>query len=217
MIFQPNSKLLMIGDSITDCGRARPVGDMWPKGALGDGYVGFVAALLDARYPAHNFRVFNMGLNGNTVMDLKARWQTDVLDLKPDWLSICIGISDVWSQFSRPQMAEKHVPLEHYTQTLDALVTKTKPLCKGLILMTPYYIEPNRSEPVRTMMDTYGIAVRQIAEKQQAIFVDTQAVFDALLTQTHSSAFAWDRVHSNQAGHMALARAFLQSVEYEWE
>lgn len=114
-------------------------------------------------------------------------------------------------------MTEKHVPLEHYTRTLDDLVTETKPILKGLILMTPYYIEPNRSEPVRTMMDEYGAVVRQIAEKHQAILVDPQAVFDALLIQTHSSAFAWDRVHANQAGHMALARAFLQSVEYEWE
>lgn len=84
MIIHPNSKLLMIGDSITDCGRTRPIGDIWPKNALGDGYVSFVAALLSARYPAHRIRVLNMGINGNTVMDLKARWQTDVLNPKPD-------------------------------------------------------------------------------------------------------------------------------------
>lgn len=114
-------------------------------------------------------------------------------------------------------MAEKHVSLEHYAQTLDELVTETKPLCKGVILMTPYYIEPNRSEPARAMMDEYGAAVRQIAEKHRAILVDTQAVFEVLLTQTHSSALAADRVHPSQAGHMALARAFLQSVGYEWE
>lgn len=217
MIIHPNSKLLMIGDSITDCGRARPIGDIWPKSALGDGYVSFVAALLSARYPAHRIRVLNMGINGNTVMDLKARWQTDVLDLKPDWLSICIGGNDAFLPFAFPQLAEKQVSLEHYAQTLDKLVTETKPLCKGLILMTPYYAEPNRSEPVRARMDTYGAAVRQIAKKHQTILVDTQAAFDVLLTQAHSSAYALDRVHPNQAGHMVLARAFLQSVEYEWE
>ena len=114
-------------------------------------------------------------------------------------------------------IAEKYVPLDKYMQTLDELVTTTKPMLKGVILMTPYYIEPNRAEPVRAMMDEYGAAVRQVAEKHQAVFVDTQAAFDEVLTQTHSSALAWDRVHPNHAGHMILARAFLQAVGFEWE
>ncbi|MEJ2749771.1 MAG: SGNH/GDSL hydrolase family protein [Anaerolineae bacterium] len=216
MIIQSNSKLLMIGDSITDCERGRPIGDIWP-GALGNGYVNFVDALLMARYPAHHIRVVNMGVNANTVMDLKARWQTDVLDLKPDWLSICIGINDVWWQFAMPHGVEKHIPLDKYSQTLDELVTVTKPTLKGMILMTPYYIEPNRSEPVRAMMDEYGTAVRQIAEKHQAVLVDTQAAFDEVLSQVHSSALATDRVHPTQAGHMILARAFVRAIGYEWE
>jgi lysophospholipase L1-like esterase len=98
MIIQPNSKLLFIGDSITDSDRARPVGEIWP-GALGKGYVNLVDALLMARYPSHHIRVVNMGLGANTVMDLKERWQTDVHDREPDWLSIGIGINEVWWQF----------------------------------------------------------------------------------------------------------------------
>jgi len=96
-------------------------------------------------------------------------------------------------------------------------VTKTKPKLKGVILMTPYYIEPDRAEPIRAMMDKYGAAVRQLAEKHQAVLVDTQAAFDEVLTQAHSSAYAWDRVHVNPAGHMILARAFLRAIGYEWE
>ena len=217
MKIQPNSKLLMIGDSITDCDRARPVGEIWPVGALGNGYVNFVDALLIARYPAHHIRVVNMGQGGDTVMDLKARWQTDVLDLKPDWLSIGIGINDVLWQFAMPHIREKHIPIEQYSLALDELVTSTKPMLKGLILMTPFYIEPNRAEPLRAMMDEYSAAVRQIAEKHQAILVDTQAAFDAVLPQTHSSALALDRVHPTQGGHMILARAFVQALGYEWD
>lgn len=217
MILHPGSKLLMIGDSVTDCDRARPVGEIWPPNPLGNGYVNFVDALLKARYPAHNIRVVNMGEGGNTVMDLKARWQTDVLDLKPDWLSIGIGINDVWWRFAMPHIAEKPVPLDLYTQTLDRLVAETKPILKGVILITPYYIEPDRSEPVRAMMDEYGAAVREVAKKHQAVLVDTQAAFDELLPGIHSSALATDRVHPTQAGHMVIARAFLQAVGYAWE
>jgi len=217
MIIQPNSKLLFIGDSITDAERTRPVGEIWP-GALGKGYVSLVDALLIARYPSHHIRTVNMGIGAETVMDLKARWQTDVLDLKPDWLSIGIGINDVWWQFLAPHVTEKHIPLDVYSQTLDELVTSTKPMLKGVILMTPYYIEPDKSEPVRAMMDQYGAAVKQIAEKHQAIFVDTQAAFDEVLQYEHSSAFALDRVHPNNlSGHMILARAFVRAIGYEWE
>src|SRR5712664_4092770 len=86
----PRSKLVMVGDSITDAGRARPVGE--GRGdALGKGYVMMVEALLGAVYPDQWIRIVNQGISGNTVRDLKARWQTDVLDLAPDWVSIMIG------------------------------------------------------------------------------------------------------------------------------
>ena len=95
----------MIGDSVTDCERLRPIGEGLFD-ALGRGYVSMVDGLLMARYPAHRIRVVNMGVSGNTVRDLQKRWQTDVMDLKPDWLSVCIGINDVWRQFDTPLQTE---------------------------------------------------------------------------------------------------------------
>jgi len=108
MKIEPKTKLLMIGDSITDVGRARPIGE-GRNDELGKGYVSFVDALLNSVYPQAAIRVINMGISGNTVRDLKARWQTDVLNLKPDWLSIMIGINDVWRQFDSPKQTEHHV------------------------------------------------------------------------------------------------------------
>jgi lysophospholipase L1-like esterase len=69
---------------------------------LGTGYVSLVDSLLRAAYPQGRIRMVNMGTSGNTVRDLAERWQTDVLDLEPDWLSIMIGINDVWRQFDSP-------------------------------------------------------------------------------------------------------------------
>jgi lysophospholipase L1-like esterase len=212
----PNSKLVMMGDSITDCDRARPIGEGGAD-AFGNGYVSLVEALLTSRYPADRIRVVNMGISGNTVLDLKSRWQTDVIDLKPDWLSVCIGINDVWRQFETPGKIQWQVPLDEYARTLEDLVRVTRPMLKGLVLMTPYFIEPNRAEPMRARMDEYGAAVRQIAGQYQALLVDTQAAFDTLLAHLHPMNLAFDRVHPNRAGHMALARAFLQAVGYEWE
>lgn len=210
-----NSKLVMIGDSITDCGRARPVGEGLFE-ALGKGYVSLVDALLGATCPQLGIRVVNVGSSGNTVRDLKARWQSDVLDLRPDWLSIMIGINDVWRQFDLPRQKEQHVGLEEYGKTLDELVARTRPGLKGLVLMTPYFIEPNKADAMRARMDQYGAAVKQTAARHGALFVDVQAAFDQVLAYCHPMSLAWDRVHPNQTGHMIIARAFLQAVGYQW-
>jgi lysophospholipase L1-like esterase len=215
MHIQPKSKLVMIGDSITDCGRAHPVGEGLFD-ALGTGYVSLVEGLLTARYPAHGIRVVNMGVSGNTVRDLQGRWQSDVLDLRPDWLSLFIGINDVWRQFDSPLQPEGHVSREEYTRTLETLVRTTRPTLKGLILMTPYFIEPHRADGMRAMMDDYGAVVRRLADAHDALLVDTQAAFDAVLQHLHPMALAWDRVHPTRTGHMILARAFLQAIDYEW-
>jgi lysophospholipase L1-like esterase len=215
MKIHPNSKLLMIGDSITDCGRARPIAEA-NGDALGNGYVSLVNACITASTPQANIRMVNMGISGNTVRDLAARWKSDVLALNPDWLSIMIGINDVWRQFDSWLQRESHVDLEEYHQTLEKLIQTTKPHLKGLVLMTPYFIEPNRANPMRARMDEYGAVVCDLAVSHGAILVDTQAAFDEVLSELHPMALAADQVHPNLTGHMILARAFLKAVGYTW-
>jgi len=210
-----NEKLVLIGDSITDCGRKQPVGEGRDE-AFGRGYVAQVNALLTSGYPELHIRVVNTGISGNTVRSLKARWQRDVLDLAPDWLSVMIGINDVWRQFDEPLQREAHVHIEEYEATLRELLAQTRPALKGLVLMTPFYLEPHRADPMRAAMDRYGQVVCRVAADQGAIFVDTQAAFDRVLGHIYPAALAWDRVHPNPVGHMVLARAFLGAVGFEW-
>lgn len=211
MRIDPDSKLVMIGDSITDAERWRPF-VVNQLAALGNGYVHLVAGMLGAVCPERRIQVINMGVSGNTVRDLKARWQSDVYDYRPDWLSIMIGINDVWRQFDAPHLPGLHVPLDEYATTLEALVQATRPQLKGLVLMTPFFIEPNRDEPMRAQMDRYGAVVQRLASEHDAVFVDTQAAFDAVLRHVHPSAIAGDRVHPNIIGHTILARAFLNAL-----
>jgi lysophospholipase L1-like esterase len=216
MKLETNEKLVMIGDSITDCGRARPVGEGLFE-AIGKGYVAQVEALLSSVYPQRKIRVVNMGSSGNTVRDLKERWQTDVIDLKPDWLSIMIGINDVWRQYDSPHMKESHVYLEEYTATLKELVKQAKANVKGIVLMTPFYIEPNPNDAMRATMDQYGQVVKAIAEEYGTLYVDTQAAFAPVLKELYPATLGWDRVHPNMVGHMVLARAFLNAVDFSWQ
>lgn len=205
----------MIGDSITDCGRAQPVGEGLFN-AHGSGYVSMVAALLGATYPDHPVRVVNMGTSGNTVLDLQRRWQTDVLDLKPEWLSVMIGINDVWRQFDLPQQTEAHVDLGTYERVYDELLTATRPHLQGLVLATPFYIERLKQDAMRERMDAYGEAVRRLAERHDAILVDTQAAFDRVTEHLYPATLAWDRVHPNATGTAVIAKAFLNAIGFEW-
>ncbi len=215
MKIEAGSKLVMIGDSITDCDRATPIGEGLFQ-AVGKGYVANVDALLGTIYPERGIRVVNMGSSGNTVRDLKARWQSDVIDLKPDWLSVMIGDNDVWRQFDSPLQKESHVCLEEYTATLDELVANTNSLVKGIVLMSPFYIEPNPSDMMRAQMDRYVAAVREISSKYQTIFVDTQSAFNDALKTFYPATLSWDRVHPGHIGSMIIARAFLNAVGFEW-
>jgi lysophospholipase L1-like esterase len=215
MLLEKGQKLLFIGDSITDCDRQKPEGEGL-FGALGSGYVSFVDALLQAVYPELGIRVVNKGISGNTVRNLKARWQEDVLQQKPDWLSVMIGINDVWRQYDTPFIKDRHVYAEEYETTLRSLIAETKPHVKGLVLMTPYYLESNQEDKMRKTMDEYGKIVRQIASETDCLFIDTQAAFNVVLKDLYSATLAWDRVHPTAAGHMVLARAFLQNIGFEW-
>ncbi len=214
MLLRKNEKLVMIGDSVTDFGRARPVGEGLFN-AHGTGYPALVDALLRSAYPELNLRTVNMGTDGDNVLNLKARWQTDVLDLKPDWVSILIGINDVWRQFDLPHMPETHVPPEKYERTLDELVTETLPRVRGIVLMTPYYMEPNPQDAMRARMDEYGAIVKKVAERHGLKCVDLQERFNRLFEHVHSASIAWDRVHPNMTGHMLIARALLEALEFD--
>jgi len=216
MRIQAGSRLVMIGDSITDVQRARPLGER-PFGGLGAGYVNLVDALLGACHAPLAIRVTNVGVSGNTVRDLKGRWQTDVLDLAPDWVSVMIGINDVWRQFDCPLATERHVLPAEYEETLDGLVASTLPAVRGMVLMTPYYIEADKADAMRAQMDRYGAIVRRVAEKRGAILVDSQAAMDEVLATYYPASLAWDRVHPNAVGHMVLARAFLRALDFRWE
>lgn len=214
MKITPNSKYVLMGDSITDAGRD-PCGEATPWGAPGHGrgYVGLMEAWIGSTRPQDRIRLINKGVSGNTTTELKQRWKTDVLDLNPDWLSVMIGVNDIWRQFDIPLRIENHVYIDQYRQNLDELLSATRPLLKGLILATPHMIEPNRADPMRKMIDDYGQVVREMAAKYDAIFVDVQGAFDEILKHTHPMTLAWDRIHPNTTGHMVIARAFLKAID----
>ena len=207
----PDSTWVMAGDSITACER-----DVSDPLDLGTGYVALVAGMLTACHPSHRIRVLNRGVPGDTVRDLEVRWRSDVLSLDPDWLSVCIGINDVWQQFDGRPRPQPHVALPEYERTYDDLLTTARPGLKGLVLMTPYFLEPPGG-PMRAMMDIYAAAVKRMAHKHSAIVVDAQAEFDRLVQHVPVDTLAWDGAHLTLPGHLVLARAVLRRLDLAWD
>ena len=209
MLFEKDQKIVFIGDSITDCGR-RDV-----NAPFGNGYMNLVRAFVTARYPELSLEFVNRGIGGDTVRHLDARWQDDVLDERPDWLFVKIGINDVWRSFD--SAGEGAVSIDEYESVyrhlLQTAVDGTG--CK-LIIAEPYIIEPQSgSDPMRLQMDDYGLVARKLAQEFGAVNVRTQEAFDAALDWTTPADWAEDRIHPNLEGHALIAQACLRAIGWE--
>lgn len=200
--FEKGGHVLFIGDSITDAGRRDD------KPPYGSGYVSLIQALVTAEAPELALRWSNRGISGNTVRHLATRWRADVVDERPDWLCVKIGINDCWRGMEgKPEEA---VPVGEFQETLAALLDQAVAAtgCR-VVVATPYLIEGDRSDPWRIESDRYVAATREVARERQLPLVDVQAAFDRVLAHTVPADWARDRVHPGLPGHAVIARAFL--------
>ena len=215
MIFENGDRIVFAGDSVTDMGSAQPVGEGLFD-SVGRSYVREVENLLAAVYPEIKLRVTNAGVSGNTSRDLLARFGRDVVALSPQWVSVCIGINDVWRQFDCPAIPDGQVLPEEYEENVEKMILAVKDRVKGVFLLSPYYMEPNREDAMRARMDEYVAICKRLAEKHGCVFVDFQRLYEDYCRVRHSSFIAWDRVHPNQIGALLMAREFLSHCGFDY-
>ena len=203
--FTPACRVLFQGDSITDGNRGRSPD---PNHILGHGYVFITAARHGAAFPKAKLEFFNRGISGNTVLDLQKRWKTDALDLKPDLLSIMIGVND----------GPKKVSLEDYEKVYDEILTAARaenPALK-LVLCAPFerHAGPTPSADIVARQQI----VARLAKKHGAALVDFQGVFHRATTaETPSEYWIWDRVHPTYRGHQLMADEWERVVRDFWK
>ncbi len=215
MIFENGDRIVFAGDSVTDMNSEKPVGDgLFDR--LGFGYVRIVENLLTAIYPEVSLRITNSGVSGNTSRDLLARFDRDVVDLNPDWVSICIGINDVWRQFDSPAFYDQQVQPDEYEKNVEEMIIRIKDKVKGVFILSPYIMEPNREDMMRARIDEYVEICRRLAEKYGCVFVDFQKMYEDYFSIRHSSCIAWDRIHPNQMGSTLMAREFLKHCGFDY-
>lgn len=210
-LFENDTTMVMIGDSVTDFGRTRPVA-VNCKEELGTGYPSLVDALLIACCPELRMKIINMGIGGNTSCDLKDRWETDVMDFHPDYVSCMIGINDIWRQFDNPHIPGRSVSYEDFMKNYEEIISRTVSEVKTMFVISCCYMEPNKDEPMRAMVDKYNAGAKSLCEKYGAIYVDAMAAFDQGMKYHHPCYYTWDRVHPQLGGHMMIARELLKAA-----
>jgi lysophospholipase L1-like esterase len=216
MILENMDRIVFAGDSVTDMGSTNPVGEGLFDN-VGRSYVRIIENMLAVYYPEIKVRVTNSGISGNTSRDLLARFDRDVVNLNPDWVSICIGINDVWRQFDSPAITDSHVLPDEYEKNVEDMIMRVKDKVKGIFILSPYIIEPNKEDWMRKRMDEYVEISKKLADKHQCVFVDFQKMYEDYCRIRHSAYIAWDRIHPNQIGATLMAREFLKKCDFDYE
>lgn len=215
MIFENYDRIVFAGDSVTDMDSLNPVGEGLFEN-VGRGYVRVLESMFAAYYPEIFLRVTNSGISGNTSRDLLERFDRDVVDLNPDWVSICIGINDVWRQFDSPAIVDWHVLPDEYETNLEEMIMRVKDKVKGIFILSPYIIEPNKQDMMRKRMDEYVEISKKLAQKHNCFFVDFQKMYEEYCQTRYSGYITWDRIHPNQVGATLMAREFLKYCDFDY-
>lgn len=205
------ARIVITGDSVTDCGRARPVGCR--NTGLGNGYAFFVDTALSAMYPEQKIWIDNTGISGNTSRALQSRFDDDVLSRKPDVLTIMIGINDIWRHFDIGSHFPEDVKLldiHHYESNIRKMIEKALSTDCKIVLITPYFLEPNKNDPIRKMCDEYNAVLKKLSEEYGTYYCDVQGAFDEFMKKESSYLLSNDRVHPNAAGHYIIANELLK-------
>ncbi|GAB3758256.1 SGNH/GDSL hydrolase family protein [Microlunatus parietis] len=191
-------RLVLVGDSVTDCGRDRE-----DAGSLGSGWVSVVGAELP------DVTVINRGISGNRVRDLVARWDADVLAAGPDTVGIMIGINDTWRRYDRDDPTSTEAFAAGYGELLDRTAAAG---VARVILLEPVLTPIDDPQWAwREDLDPKISAVRRLAQRYGHELVPTDAVMNATAATRPLGELAPDGVHPSAAGHRVIAETFLQT------
>ncbi len=214
--------ILFQGDSITDTGRAKEPGKEMNKGF---GYANMVTGELMANEP-YKYVCFNRGISGNRIVDLFARMKRDIINLKPDYMSILIGVNDVWHEYTE----QNGVSAEKYEQVYCLMIEELQSALPNLkiMILEPFVLpgsatanseeRPNRWDFLSAEVALRAAAAKRVAAKYGLPFVPLQEMFNNVNADAPAPGYwLYDGVHPSQAGHTLIKRAWLKCYEENWK
>ncbi len=205
-----NDVILFQGDSITDMGRNRKRKDANDNSGLGPGYTFIAASELLLKNPDKNLKIYNRAISGNVVPQLIERWQEDCIDLKPNILSILIGVNDYWHTLNGSYKGTA----ESYKGSYDKLLADTMKKLPNvkLIIGEPYAVNGVKAVDNSWFpaFDAYREAARDLAQKYEAVFIPYQEIYKKASKLAPPSYWTHDGVHPDTAGDALMGEAILK-------
>ncbi len=204
-----SKKILFQGDSVTDCGRSRE--DVFNAG-LGSGYPFLIGARILADHLGEGYQIYNRGVSGNRVVDLYARWKIDALNLRPDIISILIGVNDTWHEFERQNGVEVERYAKFYRMLIEWTLEKLPEV--KLVICEPFVLNFGAvNDDWLGEMAARGKVARELAREYKQIFVPFQSVLNKAVERGGDPALLLaDGVHPTMTGHQVLADAWLDAA-----
>ena len=208
-------KILFMGDSITDAQRDRE-NDAY----MGGGYATMVAGELACQQP-YAYEFVNRGISGNRIIDLHARIRKDMVNLQPEYISILIGVNDVWHEYTR----QNGVAVDKFEILYDMMIQELQRDIPGvkIMILEPFVLpgsktrteedKPNRWEHFSTETPLRAAVAKRIAEKYNLVFVPLQEQFDKVNADAPEGYWLRDGVHPTVAGHNLIKQAWLEGFE----
>jgi len=211
--FAKDDVVLLQGDSITDWGRNHAKSIPNETSSLGTGYALLTAGQILLKHPDLNLQIFNKGISGNKVFQLIDRWDADTLALKPNVLSIHIGVNDFWHTLSSGYTGTIDTYISDYHKLLDN-TKKALPDVK-LVICEPFAVKGVKAVDDKwyPTFDLFRKAARDIANEYNASFVPWQTVTDRALELAPPAYWSIDGVHPSLAGEALMARAWMEAVK----
>lgn len=203
-------KILFQGDSITDAGRAKD-NDMH----VGVGYALLIKAALGLENPG-SYEFYNRGISGNRVTDVYTRIKADIINLKPDVMSILVGVNDVWHELKE---SPNGVDADKYFKIYSMLIEEIKQELPDIkiIILEPFVLKASATEEhweyFETEVKKRAQMAKAIAEKFHLSFIPLQEGFDNLAKQAPASYWLGDGVHPTAMGHEYVKSQWIRAFK----
>lgn len=201
--------ILFQGDSITDAGRSRD-----NDSDRGTGYPTLVSAELGLKYPGE-YNFINKGISGNRIVDLYSRIKCDFINLKPDYLTILIGINDVWHEIGNRNGVDNDKFFRVYCNLIEEIRAMLPDI--EIFILEPFVLKASATEKnwrvfrKETLMRAES--ARAVAEKFGLTFIPLQEKFDEAEKKACASYWLGDGVHPTAAGHELIANEVVKALE----
>lgn len=206
-IFSSGQTVLFLGDSITDCGR-----DRQDLTSLGTGYPAKVAHIYDALFADNQVRFINKGLSGARISDLISMNTTDIIEIAADFISILVGINDVWRRYDANTPRPVQEFAAHYASLLELIRSRFPQTT--LLLMEPFLLPAMADKACwREDLDPKIQVVREMAARYADYYIPLDGMMAAeCVAKYRPEELSADGVHPTDAGHALIASAFLKTL-----